>query len=154
MELNNVTDNLQQYVLEPPLANEVFFALVGATAGAVAVSEKYWQGRGLNGARIRVLVEIAKQGGNILPSLLAERIGVTKANISLLLGPLEKEGYISRAGHALDGRKSVITITAAGRSLLAEQLPGNREAVAAVMSRLDEAELKQLLDLLGKLSQN
>ncbi|MFC6651095.1 MarR family winged helix-turn-helix transcriptional regulator [Paenibacillus rhizoplanae] len=145
-------DDLQKYVLELPLANEALFALIGATAGAVAVSEKYWQVQGLNGARIRVLVEIAKQGGSILPSLLAERIAVTKANISLLLTPLEKDGYITRAAHAQDGRKTVISLTEAGKRILMEQLPGNREAVAAVMNRLDEPELKLLLELLNKLS--
>lgn len=145
-------DDLQKVVLELPLENEVFFALVGATAGTVAVSEKYWQAQGLNGARIRVLVEIAKHGGSILPSLLAERIAVTKANISLLLTPLEKDGYITRAAHAQDGRKTVISLTEAGKRLLLEQLPGNREAVAAVMNRLDEPELHLLLELLNKLS--
>ncbi|WP_342549613.1 MarR family transcriptional regulator [Paenibacillus sp. FSL P2-0089] len=145
-------DDLQKIVLELPLENEVFFALVGATAGTVAVSEKYWQAQGLNGARIRVLVEIAKHGGSILPSLLAERIAVTKANISLLLTPLEKDGYITRAAHAQDGRKTVISLTEAGKRLLLEQLPGNRKAVAAVMNRLDEPELQLLLELLNKLS--
>lgn len=145
-------DDLKKFVTELPLANEAFFALIGATAGAVAVSEKYWQAQGLNGARIRVLVEIAKHGGSILPSLLAERIAVTKANISLLLTPLEKDGYITRAAHAQDGRKTVISLTEAGKRLLLEQLPGNREAVAAVMNRLDEGELHLLLELLNKLS--
>lgn len=144
-------DDLQKYVLELPLENRIFFALVGATAGTVAVSEKYWQAQGLNGARIRVLVEIAKHGGSILPSLLAERIAVTKANISLLLTPLEKEGYITRAAHAQDGRKTVISLTEAGNRLLLEQLPGNWEVVAGVMNRLDEAELHLLLELLNKL---
>ncbi|ETT51966.1 MULTISPECIES: MarR family transcriptional regulator [unclassified Paenibacillus] len=144
-------DDLQKVVLELPLENEVFFALVGATAGTVAVSEKYWQAQGLNGARIRVLVEIAKHGGSILPSLLAERITVTKANISLLLTPLEKDGYITRAAHAQDGRKTVISLTDAGKNLLLEQLPGNREAVSEVMNRLNETELHLLLELLNKL---
>lgn len=152
--MNDRMDALQKYVLELPLHNEVFFAMVGATATAVAVSEKYWQAQGLNGARIRVLVEIAKHGGAILPSLLAERIGVTKANISLLLTPLEKDGYISRADHAKDGRKTVISITEAGRILLSEKLPGNREAVASVMKRLEDTELHQLLGLLNKLSEH
>ncbi|KWX70158.1 DNA-binding transcriptional regulator, MarR family [Paenibacillus jilunlii] len=144
-------DSLQQFVLDLPLANEVFFALVETTAGLVAVSEKYWQAQGLNGARIRVLVEIAKQGGAILPSVLAERIGVTKANISLLLTPLEKDGYISRAGHVRDGRKTFISLTEAGRTLLSLHLPGNRETVAGKMNRLDTNELRQLMGLLQKL---
>lgn len=122
------------------------------TASAVAVSEKYWQLHGLNGARIRILVEIAKHGGSILPSALAERIGVSKANISLLLSPLEKEKYITRAGHAEDGRKTVISITEQGQTLLLKHLPENRQAVAEVMSRLDGEELCQLMRLLGKLN--
>ncbi|MNI54102.1 putative HTH-type transcriptional regulator [compost metagenome] len=145
-------NDLQKLVLEQPLATEAFFALVETTAATIAVSEKYWQTHGLNGARIRILVEIAKHGGSLLPSMLAEKIGVTKANISLLLAPLEKEGYIARAAHTEDGRKTVISITEKGQSLLLEHLPDNRKAVAEVMNRLDGAELKQLMALLGKLS--
>ncbi|MEC0171295.1 MarR family winged helix-turn-helix transcriptional regulator [Paenibacillus graminis] len=145
-------DGLQQFVLDLPLANEAFFNLVETTASLVAVSEKYWQAQGLNGARIRVLVEIAKQGGAILPSVLAGRIGVTKANISLLLTPLEKDGYITRTEHVRDGRKTVISLTEAGRTLLSQQLPGNRETVAGKMNRLDPDELRQLMALLQKLN--
>ncbi|AIQ52650.1 MarR family winged helix-turn-helix transcriptional regulator [Paenibacillus sp. FSL R7-0331] len=145
-------DDLHKLVLEQPPATEAFFTLVETTANAVAVSEKYWQAHGLNGARIRILVEIAKHGGSILPSALAEKIGVSKANISLLLSPLEKEAYIARAGHAEDGRKTVISITEQGQSLLLEHLPENRQAVAEVMNRLDEQELRQLMRLLGKLN--
>lgn len=86
--------------------------------------------RGTNGARIRILVEIMKEGGTILPSVLAQRIGVTKSNISLLLTPLENEGFIRREGHPMDGRKSVISITSEGQSLLLRNLPENRQRIA------------------------
>lgn len=145
-------EDLQKYVLERPLPTEAFFTLVETTANVVAVSEKYWQAHGLNGARIRVLVEIAKEGGEILPSVLAEKIGVTKANISLLLSPLEKYGYITRASHAMDGRKTVISITTEGRTLLSKHLPDNRLAVAGKMNKLDAGELSQLIYLLKKLT--
>ncbi len=153
MEMVSVKDELYKLVLEQPFTTEAFFALVETTASAVAVSEKYWQAHGLNGARVRILVEIAKHGGSMLPSELAEKIGVTKANITLLLAPLEKESYIVRTGHAEDGRKTVITITEQGEALLLEHLPDNRLAVADRMNRLDEQELRQLLLLLGKLNQ-
>lgn len=143
--------DLQQYVLDLPLPNTAFFALVEATAALVDCSEKYWQSKGINGARIRILVEIMKNGGCIFPSNLAERIGVTKANISLLLVPLEQDGLIRRARHAEDGRKTIITITDTGKQLLSEHLPGNRETVGQQMSRLNELELQQLLTLLSKL---
>ncbi|MGD0031247.1 MULTISPECIES: MarR family winged helix-turn-helix transcriptional regulator [Paenibacillus] len=147
-------DTLQEYLLSLPLPNEAFFTMVEATANLVAVSEKYWQSQGLNGARIRILVEIAKAGGTMLPTVLAEKIGVTKANISLLLTPLERDGYIARAEHARDGRKTVISITDAGRTLLREHLPGNREAVALQMGKLDEQEQHQLIVLLQKLNRS
>ncbi|GGG53193.1 hypothetical protein GCM10010918_02310 [Paenibacillus radicis (ex Gao et al. 2016)] len=142
---------LQQYVHDLPLHSLVFFSLVEATANLVDVSEQYWKSKGLNGARIRILVEIMKEGGTILPSMLAKRIGVTKPNITLLLVPLENDGFIRRASHPQDGRKTVITITSEGQSLLLQNLPENRERIAEKMNTLEEHELKQLLMLLEKL---
>ncbi|MCQ6563277.1 MarR family winged helix-turn-helix transcriptional regulator [Paenibacillus mendelii] len=142
---------LQEYVLDLPLHTQTFFALVETTANLVDVSERYWQSKGLNGARIRILVEIMKDGGTILPSMLAKKIGVTKPNISLLLTPLENDGLIQRASHPKDGRKTVISITSEGQSLLLRYLPDNRHRVAEKMKVLEEKELKQLLVLLNKL---
>ncbi|ASA21407.1 MarR family winged helix-turn-helix transcriptional regulator [Paenibacillus donghaensis] len=144
-------EDLEQYVREQPLPTEVFFALVEATVELIAVSDKYWHSQGLSGARIRILVEIVKEGGTILPSELARRIGVTKSNISLLLAPLEKSGYILRGSDQKDGRKSVISIADQGRSLLGKYLPGNRQAIEAGMKPLETAEMQQLMLLLRKL---
>ncbi|WP_226002595.1 MarR family winged helix-turn-helix transcriptional regulator [Paenibacillus sp. BJ-4] len=143
--------DLQDYVLDLPLHSLVFFSLVETTAGLVDVSEKYWHSKGTNGARIRILVEILKEGGTILPSVLAQRIGVTKSNISLLLSPLENEGFIRRERHPKDGRKSVISITSEGQSLLLRNLPENRQRITEKMQVLNDQELKQLLSLLNKL---
>jgi len=144
-------DELQKYVLEQPSKVRAFFALVETTAGLIGVSEKYWQSHGLNGARIRILVEIAKAGGSLLPSALAGRIGVTKANISVLLVPLANEGYVRIADDPEDGRRRRVTLTPAGERLLLDTLPGNREVLGDLMSRLSDAEIGQLLELLGKL---
>jgi DNA-binding MarR family transcriptional regulator len=143
--------DIQQYVTELPLEARTFFALVDATARMIGFSEKYWASKGLNGARIRLLVEIAKAGGTILPSVLAARIGVTKANISVLLGPLEQLGYITSASHPEDGRKRTIVLSPEGESLLWDVLPGNRAVTAARMEGLNDQEKMQLLGLLGKL---
>lgn len=143
--------DLQEYVSDMPLPVQVFFTLVDTTAQLVDVSEKYWQSKGLNGARIRILVEIMKEGGVLLPSMLAKKIGVTKSNISLLLVPLEKEGYIQRQPHPSDGRKWVVSITDEGQRLLLQHLPGNRQEITSKIQGLEEQEQKQLLSLLNKL---
>ncbi|NQX63484.1 MarR family winged helix-turn-helix transcriptional regulator [Paenibacillus qinlingensis] len=142
---------LHEYVHDLPMHTRVFFSLVEATANLVDVSEKYWQSKGLNGARIRILVELMKEGGTMLPSMLAKKIGVTKPNISLLLIPLENEDLIRRASHPKDGRKTVISITSEGQSLLLKYLPENRQKIAEKMKVLEEQEMKQLLVLLNKL---
>lgn len=149
----SLNDDLQQYVLDLPLPTLAFFTLVETTAKLVDVSESYWKAQGLNGARIRILVELMKEGGTMLPSKLAQQIGVTKPNISLLLTPLENEGLIRRDNHPRDGRKSVITITNEGQHLLIHNLPANRQQVSAKMNVLNDEELKQLLALLRKLKE-
>ncbi|MFD2329226.1 MarR family winged helix-turn-helix transcriptional regulator [Cohnella sp. GCM10020058] len=144
-------DDLQKYALEQPPGVHAFFALVETTADLIAASERYWQSHDLNGARIRILVEIAKAGGSLLPSALAERIGVTKANISVLLVPLASEDLVRIDDDPNDGRKRRVTLAAAGERLLRDKLPGNREVIGRRMDRLSEAETRQLLDLLAKL---
>lgn len=84
--------------------------------------------------------------------MLARKIGVTKSNISLLLIPLEHEGLIIRASHPQDGRKTVISITSEGQSILLKHLPENRQQIAEKMNVLNEQELQQLLVLLNKLT--
>ena len=143
--------DLQDFVTDLPLQQQVFFALVEATAKLVDVSEKYWQAQGLTGARIRILVEIMKEGGTVLPTTLAHKIRVTKANVSLLLSPMEQDGLIRRDPHPTDGRKWVVSITGEGQSLLLLHLPENRQRIAEGLKGLDEHELEQLLLLLAKL---
>jgi len=143
--------DIRAYVAEPPLETEVFFALVDTTALLIGYSEKYWASLGLNGARIRLLVEIAKAGGSVLPSELASRIGVTKANVSVLIVPLERQGYLEIRSHPSDGRKRRIELTEEGERLLREVLPGNRRTIADRMDGLGEADKRRLIELLGKL---
>lgn len=144
-------NDLQRYVSMQPREVEAFFAMVETTAELVAVSEKYWSSRGINGARIRILVEIAKAGGSILPSALAARIGVTKANVTVLLAPLEREGYVRSESDPLDGRKRRILLTDRGEKLLLDELPGNRSAVTKRMGELSDDEQQLLISLLRKL---
>lgn len=143
--------SIQKYVLQQPLEVQAFFTLVDTTAELVGTSEKYWASKETNGARIRILVEIAKAGGAILPSSLAERIGVTKANISVLLIPLEKAGYIRSFDHPGDGRKKMIELSSEGEKLLEDLLPGNRATITDRMKVLNENEMHVLISLLGKL---
>ncbi|MFE5322547.1 MarR family winged helix-turn-helix transcriptional regulator [Paenibacillus sp. NPDC056579] len=143
--------DIHKYVTEQPLGVQTFFALVDTTARLIGISEKYWSSKGLNGARIRMLVEIAKAGGSILPSMLAGRIGVTKANISVLLVPLEQHGYIRCTSHPEDGRKRMIVLTPEGEGLLWEFMPGNRAVIAEQLDKLNESEMRQLITLLEKL---
>jgi DNA-binding MarR family transcriptional regulator len=146
--------NIVKYVTQQPLEVQTFFTLVDTTAQLVGASEKYWSSKDMNGARIRILVEIAKAGGSIQPSTLASLIGVTKANISVLLVPLERLGYIQTSSHPQDGRKRRVVLSLEGEKLLMDLLPGNRATIAGQMKGLNEEEMNMLLSLLHKLQKN
>ncbi|MGG1658262.1 MarR family winged helix-turn-helix transcriptional regulator [Brevibacillus sp. NRS-1366] len=85
------------------------------------------------------------------PFPVSQNIGVTKANISILLAPLEQDGFISRTGHPEDGRKTLISLTTKGQKLLFRHLPDNRHVIAEAMKGLSETELHQLIFLLEKI---
>lgn len=88
----------------------------------------------------------------MLPSELAEKLGVTRATVTGLLDGLEKDGLISRQMHPEDRRAFCIELTSKGRTLLAELLPEHYRRVAGLMAHLSDEERRQLVDLLYKVS--
>lgn len=92
--------------------------------------------------------------GGISPSELAVKIGVTRATVTGLLDGLERDRYIERRQHKGDRRALTVHLTEAGSAFLEGMLPDHYRRVAALMSGLDDAERRQLIELLAKVSAN
>ena len=97
-----------------------------------------------------VLHQHSKEG--IAPSVLAEKVGVTRATISTTLQRMERDGLVSVKPAESDGRGKVVRLTRQGTDFMAEILPPHYLRVSKLMEKLTEAEQKQLITLLKKLS--
>jgi DNA-binding MarR family transcriptional regulator len=89
----------------------------------------------------------------MLPSELAEKLGVTRATVTGLLDGLEKDVLISRQMHPEDRRAFCIQLTDKGREFLAALLPDHYRRIAGLMAHLNDEERHQLVALLAKVAQ-
>ena len=84
----------------------------------------------------------------IAPSLLAERMGMTRGAISKLADRLLGKDLVERAASPDDGRAHVLALTPAGRALvpgLAEIADANDAAFFAVLAPAERRRLEALL---------
>jgi len=81
-----------------------------------------------------VLVRLAREGPSS-PSDIARHEQVTSQAIAAVVRNLEAAGLVTRDAHSTDGRRTLVTITRAGR--------------AAVRSH-DQAALEAMVDVLGE----
>jgi DNA-binding MarR family transcriptional regulator len=84
------------------------------------------------------------------PADLADAAGVTRATVTGLLDGLEAEGLVERTSRKADRRMVDVRITKKGRTLLDRILPDHYARISELMSNLDKAEKKVLIDLLAK----
>ena len=92
----------------------------------------------------RVVWELA-QHEQATASELAAELGLDTGYLSRILGGFEKRGLIDRKPSERDGRQVVIALTAAGRALYASIDSSSRDAVAAMLGKLDRADQDRLV---------
>jgi len=100
---------------------------------------------GLNHASMPVLVYLAARDHS--QRELAAATGVTEQTMSRLLARMERLHYVTRKPHADDRRRHVISLTAAGASVLREAVDVERSEamVTRGLSPAQVAELRALL---------
>ena len=86
------------------------------------------------------------------PSELAEKVGVTRATISNMLQRMERDGLVDIRPAEQDGRGKIVKLTQAGCDFMEGILPDHYLRVSKLMEKLTEAEQKELIMLLEKLS--
>lgn len=81
-------------------------------------------------------------------AVLAQALGVTPANVSLLLDKLESAGYVQRTG---EGRSKRVALTPLGRRLVLRLAPQHEAFLRERFAVLTASERKALGALLQKL---
>lgn len=111
---------------------------------------------GLSYARFRLLLNLYKSEeldgrGELYPSEISIRQGISRNTVSTLIRDLEEEGLIERRLDPHDRRRFNIRLTTDGRNLIREHSAAHFRTVAGCFEALTPAEQQELSDLLAKI---
>ena len=123
-------------------AREKVMGPIRAMLSDVGVTEQQW----------RVLRGLDERGP-LDPTEIADRSVLLLPSLTRILQTLVAKGLVSRAPHPTDRRKQVVSITANGQQLIADNLQQSQELNAWLRESFGSQKLDQLLDLLNELDQ-
>ncbi|MFD1509638.1 homoprotocatechuate degradation operon regulator HpaR [Lacimonas salitolerans] len=106
----------------------------------VGVTEQQWR-----------VLRVLDERGPLDPTEIADRSCLLLPSLTRILQTLDGKGLVSRAPHPTDRRKQVVTITDAGRHLIAENLVESQRLNAWLRDSFGQDKLDTLLDLLNEL---
>jgi DNA-binding MarR family transcriptional regulator len=107
----------------------------------------------LSEGKFCVLVVLHQHGEGIAPSVLAEKVGVTRATISSMLQRMERDGLVAVKADKADARSKKVKLTKKGNAFMQEVLPPHYLRVTKLMEKLSEEEQREVIALLHKLTE-
>ncbi|MQY26768.1 MarR family winged helix-turn-helix transcriptional regulator [Nocardia aurantia] len=107
---------------------------------------------GVNETDRRALeIVLLEDGKSTTPGMLAERLGLTAAGVTIMLNRLEKQGYIVRSLHPTDRRRVIVTATELASHRVQELVaPMMVESYKMLLTWYDSAELEIIADFLTR----
>ena len=90
----------------------------------------------------------------LLPSVISEKLGATRATVSKLLKAMEMKGWILKSTSTTDKRSLSVQLTETGNHVLGKFLPENFSIVNNLLGSLSNEEIQQLSNLLKKINDN
>lgn len=108
----------------------------------------------LSPGRYTLLVILRKSPAGLMPSEIAQKVGVTQATISGLINSLEKAQLVERKTHEKDGRSFVIKLTDKGESVMKEIAPEWYGGIGNFFGQFNDEEKKVLNGLLSRMIAN
>lgn len=93
---------------------------------------------GISPGKFSVLMELYRldKKGELSPSVLAERLGVSRPTVTGLIDGLVKQKHVKREHDRIIRRQVGVSLTAKGRAFLDGLLPGHFETMASVVGRM------------------
>lgn len=118
-----------------------------------AILDVLMQEHHLSEGKFCALIVLHQHGkSGIAPSVLAEKVGVTRATISTMLQRLEREEMVVMRPAKQDGRGKIAVLTEKGVAFMEKILPPHYLRVTKLMEKLTEDEQKELIRLLNKMA--
>ncbi len=101
--------------------------------------------------RFDLMAQLDRCPDGLTMSELSKRMMVTGGNVTGITDQVEREGFVVREVAPNDRRVFRVRLTEAGRKAFAEMAAEHELWIKDLMGGLDDAEITQLLDLLGRL---
>ena len=114
-----------------------------ATSRLTELQARALRGHGMTAAEWRLLSTL-HDAGPLAPSLLAERMAMTRGGISKLVDRLRAKQFVVRASDRRDGRMQVLALTGAGARLVSELADTAAQAEADFLAPLDSRRCDNL----------
>ena len=92
-----------------------------------------------------ILTLIWKEPESAEPAIIAERLRVSRQSMTGLLDKLETGGYVNRAAHPTDRRRTIVRLKPKGVSTIRSFVSGVLSRQAALFASRPEAEVKATL---------
>ncbi|MEY9095966.1 MarR family winged helix-turn-helix transcriptional regulator [Paenibacillus sp. RC84] len=131
---------------EEKLGVLIWFRLSRVYNKSIRQSNQHLKAWNLSAAQFDVLAQVGSHE-RLTQQELADKLLVTKGNITQLLSKMEELGWIRREQ---EWKTKYISLTAEGQALFDEAVPQQEQFQASQFGALDREEKKQLLELLKK----
>lgn len=152
--VDSSTPRMERALPDLPMASTVMVRLLRISVfGMSDFFEPVFRAVGLTDNSFHVLcLLVAAESGSDSPSELSEMVGTSRANMTRILDELVEDGLVTRATAPRDGRRQIVTITAAGRKKVRDTVPRITGPLQIAFSELNDKEMAQLDVLLRKLT--
>lgn len=134
------------------MANLELKALIGLHRTVNAIdreSARVCSAAGLTLGQFAVL-EALFHKGDLTVGQVQEKILSTSGTIPLIVGNLEKQGYLIRQRDEVDKRCRILHLTQKGKEVVERVFPGNEKVIIEATSCWSDEEKQQLVSLLEK----
>jgi DNA-binding MarR family transcriptional regulator len=136
-----------------PLSFEVFRALMNTTKLNGRLLGRTMVGHGGHPGQAGVLWALGAEDG-ISQRELAEKMRLAPPTVTAMLQKMERGGLVERTADESDQRVTRIRLTEAGRVLNRDLRVAHGEYIASVIGPMAEQDRRELVRLLGALSDN
>lgn len=106
----------------------------------------------LSEGKLCVLIQLHQSPEGCAPSTLAERAGITRASVSVMLRNLQQEELVTLGAETEDRRTKCVRLTKKGNAFMEKVLPEHYLRITKLMGRLTTEEQESLIRLLEKLA--
>ena len=131
-------------------AAEAYRALLAAAGAVAGRVHRRLAAHGLVASRFRTLCAL-KQAGPLCPHDIADRLGQTRGNVTMILDDLERRGLVERRREGPNRRYVAVHLTPQGRRLAGSLAARHARAVAEELKGLGARDLERLGALCRKL---